>query len=148
MRRFLIAAAFAALLTPSVALADDFTFTVPVRVENVRASPTMRVFCDVYGVDAHGAPRHITHFGAVDVTPVGGAYHGNVTVVANLLDGERRDEARTWECSMTYYYRSPSAGMMMISGADDADRNGQYTHFTGQEISASRLFARGAFPAH
>ena len=145
MRRFLIAALCALSLAPA-AYADDFTFTVPVRVENMTSSSGARVICSVYTASAPSVLVTSSGQGQSDfVTFTGGNYTGSVRVVVNLHAGVRRDAIHSYSCGLGYWANSGGTGVM-VSGNTSEAAAADYTRITGQAVASSHSIVTGTIP--
>jgi|CXWL01.1.fsa_nt_gi hypothetical protein len=140
--RLLFASMFVigALAFAPKAHADDFTFTVPVRVENMRLAENVRVNCSV--IEDLPTPHAITIGGSAPVPLVDGAFNGTVTVVVNVSRGWTRADADRWECGLVYTWRMPD-GTLFNRSLYPGERNTQFTRYTGQAVASSTLSVGG-----
>ena len=145
MRRYLIAFVCALLLAPA-AYADDFTFTVPVRVENMTSSSGARVVCAVYTASAPSAALTASGQGQSDfITFTGGNYTGPVHVVVNLRVGVRRDSIHSYWCTLGYWATVDGRGSMVSGNTSEAQAI-EYTRITGQEVASAHSIVIGSIP--
>src|SRR5690242_13653656 len=89
---------FAGILATTPANATDFTFNVPVRIENMTHATEAWVSCDIYQ-GALGSRRSVG-FGRTDIHLNSGAYSGNVAVNVNAAPGYAATDADSWGCGL------------------------------------------------
>lgn len=133
MQKSIIAAGIAALLTTAPASAADFTFHVPVRIQNMRHAVAAWVNCDVIRVE--GIRRTAIAFGRADIPLRDGAFEGTVPVAFDTQSGFASSDANEWACSLVYNWRMPD-GTIATRGASEEERAALYTRYTGQEIAS------------
>ena len=133
MQKSIIAGCMAALLTTAPVSAADFTFNIPVRIQNMRNAEAAWVSCDVFR--AEGTRRTAIAFGRTDIELRDGAYEGTVTVAFNVQPGFASSDATDWGCLLIYNWRMPD-GTIATRGATEAERALLYTRYTGQEIAS------------
>ena len=141
MRTHAIALALSLGFLSSAARAADFTFTVPVRIENMPNITEAWVNCFVTGETSAGL-RQIG-FGRSDVALATGSFAGNVTVEVNASPGFASNEASSWGCSLAYNWRMPDGSIFTRSTSSSAERATLYTQYTGQDVTASHADESG-----
>lgn len=114
--------------------ASDFTFSVPVRVENMRNATAAWVSCDIFM--GSGSTKRSVGFGRSDVPLSGGAYSGDVSVNVNAASGFMASDADSWGCFLTYLWRMPDGSTFLRSTYTGDERNLLYTRYTGQEVAS------------
>jgi hypothetical protein len=123
-----LAAALA--LFASSAFAEDFTFTVPVRIENMGHITGAYVQCAVYTA----RPAQISP-STTEIVPVsGGEFHGNVVVRVTLMTGYRREDVGRWACGLYYQFNDDQGRPFYRALAPGETTEGLYTQMTGQEV--------------
>lgn len=115
----LLAGTIAAALSGTPALATDFTFDVPVDVQNVPLLTQIAVDCYVSvlpaGTTGAAADSNVIGRGTVTVDASGGNYSGTVTVPVENRGVLRSVDARSYQCSMRGLGRSPSGTSITLS---------------------------------
>lgn len=91
-------AALAGLASTAPASAADFTFDVPVRVENLPSVTTLAVQCAVY--TAYPGGRIISVARSPGVTVSGGSYDGTIMVEVDNRGITPSSDARAYRCSL------------------------------------------------
>jgi hypothetical protein len=133
----------AALLTAGTAHADEYRFTVPVRIENLRAAVEAGAICTVGLRSGSGGLLGVSRTAPITLTD--GSYTGTVEVVVPLGSGFTAADVNNWGCSLMYRWRLPDGSMQTRSFGTQSERNTTYTRDTGQEIVSSnaewRVFA-------
>jgi hypothetical protein len=132
---------FGIALGAAPAGATDYTFNVPVRIENMANATEAWVSCDIYQ-GALGSRRSVG-FGRTDIRLSSGAYSGNVAVNVNAAPGYTATDADSWGCGLVYIWNMPDGTPFMRSLYTD-ERNGLYTRYTGQDVASSHLNEGGA----
>ena len=132
----------AAVLAGSPAAATDYTFNVPVRIENMSNATEAWVACDIY--QGTLATKRSVGFGRTEVPLSGGAYSGNIAVNVNAAAGYLATDADSWGCFLAYIWRMPDGSTFTRSTAGGDERNSLYTRYTGQEVASSHLEDGGA----
>lgn len=146
MRLLIASVALAALLCAAApASAQDFTFTVPVRIENMRHIESAQVNCSVVNQDASGVRRAVSLAPSVAVPVSGGAFNGNITVPVNVSSGFTRADATHWGCSLVYRWRMPD-GTVFNRSLPSGERASNYTRYTGQSVTSVVETAAGEVP--
>ena len=114
--------------------ASPYTFTVPVHLENLPETTSVRVSCYVsrLGVDAIGstAETNLVAQGETVVSVTGGRYNADVTV-PTVFRGASASHAASYVCN--YTLMGPSAG----GGTFGANSQDMYTRATGRAITSS-----------
>jgi hypothetical protein len=134
MRSLAAALAFAALAFASPAHADDYTFTVPVRIENMRFVESANVNCGVYRDTPVATALSVG--GRTAVPLVDHSFTGNVTVVVNLSSGYTRADATRWGCGLVYNWRMPD-GSVFNRSLSSGERPREYQRYTGQTVAST-----------
>lgn len=129
---FLIAALFA-VATP--AAAEDYRFTVPVRIENMRFAENVRVSCTAV-MNVSGINRAVT--GQTPVTLSSGGFRGTVTVSVTLPPGVSRADYGFSACELTYTWHNADGTADRGGYIDQTSRNAGYTRGTGQVVDQSQ----------
>ena len=106
MRLLFAPVALSALLWAAPASAQDFTFTVPVRIENMRHIENAQVNCSVIN-ETGGIRRAVSLAPSVPVPLSGGAFNGNIIVPVSVSSGYTRADVTHWGCSLVYRWRMP-----------------------------------------
>ena len=132
----------AALSGASSASATDYTFNVPVRVENLSNATEAWVSCDIY--QGTLATKRSVGFGRTEVPLSSGAYTGNVAVNVNAAPGFLASDADSWGCFLAYIWRMPDGTTFNRSTAGGDERNSLYARYTGQLVASSHLEDGGA----
>lgn len=140
MRRLIAAAIIVAGLGAGQAAAADFTFVVPVRIENMRNIAMASVNCDVFTGESYS--RRAIGFGRTDLVLADGAYSGNVSVNVDTTSGYTPDDATSWYCGLGYSWRMPD-GSIGSRGMTEEERASLYTRYTGQEVASFHTQERG-----
>ena len=131
-----------AVLAGAPADATDYTFNVPVRIENMGNANEAWVSCDIYqGVLAS---KRSVGFGRTEVPLSSGAYSGNIAVNVNAAPGFIATDADSWGCFLAYVWRMPDGTTFTRSTSGGDERNALYTRYTGQEVASSHLEDGGA----
>jgi len=144
MRLLLATLALMAILLAAPAHADDFTFTVPVRIENMDHATGGLVSCSAMnrtGVE----PRHLGPGGQTWFTITDGNFSGNVVVVVNLPSGYTRADATHWSCGMSYFWRMPD-GTIFNRSLRVGERAATYERYTGQAVVSTVETVTGPIP--
>lgn len=140
MRKALACMSFAALGLSTAATAQDFTFTVPVRIERMQNIERAWVNCSVVvttpTMTSMSAPP-------VYVPLRDGSYTGTITVNLDMASGYVPSDASRWGCSLVYNWRAADGTVFNRSLFESEDRNALYTRDTGQEVVSSQLLAGG-----
>lgn len=139
MRLALVLAFAAALIawTPS-AHAEDFTFNVPVRIENMRFAEAGILGCSVSSAGTRMVRSPEVTFPITD-----GNYRQMVPVTLNLPAGERRDAFTDFSCVLYISFR-PSGGALLYGGDYNPVRFvTEYPARTSQAIASHSMFALG-----
>ena len=145
------AAAFALLagatLASPCAVAADFTFDVPVVIENVPSATTAAISCVVSIVPPDGpsalAGANVVGRGETNVAITGGAYRGTVTVEVNATGLNLPSAARSYTCSMGLLGRSLTGVLYRASSGNARDA---YSRATGLTVDRLVMIARGPLP--
>lgn len=141
MRLAIVSTVFAAWIgLAASALAEDFTFHVPVRIENMRFAESGIVLCSVVARGRSIAAP------AQPFTVVDGAYRATHTFAINLGADVRRDEATRYSCVLNFSYRN-SEGVLLNATSSGLLRQAEvYTRDTGQAVTAQNIQAAGDWP--
>jgi hypothetical protein len=145
MRLLIAPVALAALLWAAPASADDFTFTVPVRIENMSHIEGAQVNCSVVNQAADGTRRAISLAPSVAVPVTAGAFNGNITVPVNVSSSYTRADATHWGCTLSYRWRMPD-GTLFNRSLVPGERAREYTRYTGQTVASTVDSVGGAIP--
>ena len=146
------AAAFALLagaaLASPCAVAADFTFDVPVVIENVPSATTAAISCVVSIVPPDGpsaafADSNVVGRGETSVAITGGAYRGTVTVEVNATGVNLPSAARSYICSMGLLGRSLTGVRYRASSGNARDA---YSRATGLTVDRLVMIASGRLP--
>lgn len=98
MTRLTLATALAALSAATPAAAADFTFDVPVRVQNLPSMHTLSLRCIIYTAYPGG---YIMGRGSSGNFPItGGNFEGTLTIEVNADGIRTASEARAYSCSL------------------------------------------------
>jgi len=122
--------------------ATDYTFNVPVRIENMGNATEAWVSCDIY--QGTLASKRSVGFGRTEVPLSSGAYSGNIAVNVNAAAGYIATDADSWGCFLAYVWRMPDGTTFTRSTASGDERNSLYSRYTGQMVAASHLEEGGA----
>lgn len=98
MTRISFVAAFAMAAVAAPVSAADFTFDVPVSVQNLPSMHTLVVSCTVYTAYPGGTIMARGASGPIAMT--GGNYEGTVTIDVNASGIRPASEARAYGCSL------------------------------------------------
>lgn len=141
MRKLIIAAlsALPLMYAPS-ASADDFTFNVPIRIENAPGIVEADVHCGVTLRSARGGETYVQANQTIAIT--GGAYRGTITMTATVPTGARAADAINWNCRLTPGYRV-ATGVARATG----DVEAWYEDVAGRSVASHTLTAFGYLPA-
>jgi hypothetical protein len=142
MRVLLSIIAFTVTFLLVEAHAEDYVFTLPVRIENMRNMESANATCGVEGIAARRLPAG-TGYTYVPVPLVDGAYNGTLTIRVTLPVGFTRADFPRWACGIVYRWPRP-AGASAGYGSDE--QNLLYATETGQTVASSVLRTEGAFP--
>lgn len=140
--RFALCTILATLALTTVAKAENYAITVPVRIQNMRFAENVRVNCYV------GFPGGGTLSMWTPVTLVDGSFTGDVTVLIERpppgpAEAESRAEANRWGCSVVYVWRTADGSLYGHPFHSSDERNRTYTRDTGQVVASSRMEAQG-----
>jgi hypothetical protein len=130
----LVAIAAFTLMAPSTAVADEYVFTVPVRLVNAVHVTQGNVHCRV-GFREGGAPVNdasYTHFRIED-----GSYSGNITVRVTTVRPRASQDA--WSCSLQLRYDDtdlfPTTGPSAVAE--------WYRNRSGRTVQSQTLLVQG-----
>ena len=145
------AAAFALLagaaLASPCAVAADFTFDVPVVIENVPSATTAAISCVVSIAPPDGtsafAGSNVVGRGETSVAITGGAYRGTVTVEVNATGVNLPSAARSYICSMGLLGQSLTGVRYRASSGNARDA---YSRATGLTVDRLVMIASGRLP--
>jgi hypothetical protein len=145
MRVLLCALAISAFsaLASQQAHAEDFEFTVPVRIENMRHITGASVTC---GLEGYRGTRTLPVGSTFSYTPVpivDGAYTGSITVRITLPTGVARSDFPRWQCGLMYSWPRPAGA---TGGYSTGDEHELYAIETTQVVARSSVQARGDVP--
>ena len=130
-----------ALVSSTAAVATDYTFNVPVRVENMTNATEAWVTCGIY--QGTLATKREIGFGRTDIHLASGAYSGTVAVNVNASPGYTATDADSWGCGLVYIWNMPD-GTSFTRSVYTNERDPLYTRYTGQEVASSHLEEGGA----
>ncbi|MGI8932424.1 MAG: hypothetical protein ACR2FK_08615 [Sphingomicrobium sp.] len=134
-------AALAALAIATPAGAADFTFDVPVSVENLPSMHTILVSCAVY--TAYPGGRIVGTGNSPTVAMSGGSYAGTITVEVNTSGLAPASEARAYGCSLEGLGTARTGVTYRSSPSNFADA---YQRATGHMLSRANNTVRGPLP--
>ncbi len=141
MMRILYLAALA-MVAAAPASAADFTFDVPVRVENMPSLTTIQVQCAVYTADRAGRILGVAVSPWVRVT--GGRFEGTIAVEVNNDDAFTPSiDARTYRCGLTGIGTSRTGRDFRMSLENFVET---YQRATGHTIAIANHQVRGTIP--
>jgi hypothetical protein len=148
MMRFLLLASVAATLALATpAHADDFTFTVPIRIENMTHAENVRVSCDLIRDSGLGMRTGVGSTGQIAVPLVAGRYVGTLTLPVTVSGaGYTAADATHWGCNITYRWRMPDGTLFNRSLRLDESRAVEYERYTGQHVASTVDHVDGAVP--
>jgi hypothetical protein len=145
MRSILAAAiSLIALASAAPAFADDYTFTVPLRIENMDHATGGLVACGIYNRSGP-IPRALGPGGQTWFTITDGNYSGNVVVPVNLGSGYTRADATHWQCHVAYFWRMPD-GSIFNRSLTAGTRASEYQRYTGQAVASTVEEVSGPIP--
>ena len=132
-------------LFASAASAADFTFDVPLRLQNVPSVNTARISCVVYRSALGTVETGPNRIGRADVDiPIsGGAYDGNVTVEVDNSGIIPSSEARSYSC---YIYALGTSRTGTTYGASYGNFRAVYDVATGHTLDRLVPVVRGSIP--
>jgi hypothetical protein len=145
-RGMALAAALAMLIIGAPAVAADFTFNVPVIIENMPAARQFQVLCAAYDTaDGTGtAVNTIGSWGSPRITVSGGRYSGPpVTVEFSAVDTRAPSEARSYSCNVVIFGVSPDGRAFEAGGSVFAST---WRARTGQTVTLDPAYVRGPIP--
>ena len=123
MRKLIITAiALGVALAPMTALAENITFTVPVRIENMRYLESANVDCSVSTALGAALGRQ-----RAPVPLVNRQFNGDLSLVVALPAGRTAADATTYECALTYTFSPATVGAEFVTQAQLYEMN---THQT------------------
>jgi hypothetical protein len=123
------------------ASAADFTFDVPVRVQNVPSMHTLYLSCTIYTAYPGGTIMARGESGNFPIT--GGAYEGTVTIEVNA-DGIRpAAEARAYACSLEGLGTARTGATYRSSASNFRSA---YETATGHTLTTANNTVRGTVP--
>ncbi|QGZ96705.1 hypothetical protein [Terricaulis silvestris] len=140
MRMLLSVIAFTTALLSVEARAEDYVFTLPVRIENMRNMESADATCGVEGLRRLPAGAGYTY---VPIPLIDGAYNGTLTIRVTLPVGFTRADFPRWACGIIYRWRRPAGAS---AGYGSGEQNLLYATETGQTVASSVLRTEGAFP--
>lgn len=145
MRSIVATAAALMMLTfAAPASAEDYTFTVPLRIENMDHATGGLVSCGITNRSGE-IPRSLGPGGQTWFTLTDGNYTGDVTVVVNLGSGYTRADATHWRCHVAYFWRMPD-GSTFNRSVPSGTRATEYQRYTGQAVASTVEFVEGPIP--
>ncbi len=121
--------------------AADFTFDVPVRVDNLPSLTSIGVQCAVY--TAYPAGSIIAVSRSVPVPVSGGSYAGTVVVEVNNGGLTPSSDARAYGCALTGEGTGRTGTRYGLSPDNFAD---VYTRATGHSLVSPNNQVRGPIP--
>jgi hypothetical protein len=134
---------------PSPGLPDtaNFTFTVPLAIENVPSATSAVVFCTVSRGTLGGvfpfAARNIVGNGSTAQPLKGGAFSGFVRVTVNADKTIPASTARSYSCNISLNGRSTAGVAYIASFANMADA---VSRAAGQTLTMTHTLVSGVIP--
>ena len=122
--------------------ASDFTFNVPVRIENMTNATQAWVSCGVYQGSSYS--RRSVGSGRAEVALHDGAYAGTVPVNIDVYSGYTPNDVTDWGCGLVYLWRMPDGSTFNRSTSSADERNSLYTRYTGQEVASFHMDEGGS----
>lgn len=141
MTRIRLIAAFAAFAAASPASAADFTFDVPVSVQNLPSMHTLWRNCTIY--TAYPGGRIIGRAESRSIPTIGGSYEGTVTIEVNASGITPASEARAYACSLRGNGTARTGSTYAASPDNFAE---VYPTATGHSLSRANNTVRGPLP--
>jgi len=148
MRAAAVALLAGAALAGAPAFAADFTFDIPVVIENVPSATSALVSCYVSivppgGVYAAGG-TNIVGRGERSITITGGAFRGTVTVEVNASGLHLPAAARSYNCSLQQVNGRALTGSTYAASSGNARE--VYERATGLHLDRLVVQAGGPLP--
>lgn len=140
------AAVLGMLVVVAPAAAADFTFSVPVVIDNMPAARQFQVLCAVYDTtDGTGtAVNTIGSWGSPRIAVSGGRYSGPpVTVEFSATDTRAPSEARSYSCNVVVFGVGPDGRAFEAGGSVFAST---WRARTGQTVTLDPAYVRGPIP--
>lgn len=116
MSKTLLRTAVALLFAGSTARAADFTFLIPVTIQNMQVANEFRVTC-LLG----GGPLLQRSEGSTTQTITGGAFSGPVQVEVNAMPPGSAGLVTSYTCGIRVMGRSAASGPGWVVGPDSVD---------------------------
>ena len=132
----------AAALSAIPAYASDFTFNVPVRIENMHNATQAWVNCAVYQGSSYS--RRSVGSGRSEIVLHDGAYTGTVPVNIDVYSGYTPNDVTDWGCGLVYLWHMPDGSTFNRSTSTSDERNSLYTRYTGQEVGSFHMEEGGS----
>ncbi len=143
MRALLFAAiALSGISIATVALADTFVFSVPVRIANAPTIGAGVVDCSV----AYARAGHAAGFGdgSSAFTVTGGSYTGTVTVTVTPPPEVHREDLWRWDCYLSL--NSVDGTQFNGAGLTPEALRARYTAATGHSVASMLMETQADFP--
>lgn len=137
---------FCLIASPTAAAAADFTFDVPVRIENAPSMTTAYIDCVVWRAavgEVYSGPGNMMGRGGTSVPVTGGRYEGTVTIEVNASGIIPAADARSYSCSLRAVGTSRSG--TTYSAMPDNFRT-VYETATGQTLTLANNQTRANLP--
>lgn len=144
--KHLFIALILSLAGATAASAADFTFNIPLRVENVPSMETVTVKCLVSSVrvgEPYAAGRgNVVGQGQTTVRPVDGGYNGVVRVEVNASGINPASSAQSYSCNLSASGAATTGATYAASPGNFAD---VYERATGHTLDRTTLSTRANF---
>ena len=149
MRSTVIAAFAAATLAGAPAFAADFTFEVPVVIENIAGGQSFEIDCYV-SVLAPGASgpaasaANVVGRASKTTNLVNGTFRGTVVVEFNAGPTHAASAGKQWKCYLSHILgRKPDGSIFHVNAAQPRQ---DYEAATGKKIARQAVEYGGALP--
>ena len=134
-------AALTAVACAAPCVAADFTFDVPVRVDNLPSLTSIAVNCVVYTAYPGGSIIAVNRSAPVPVS--GGSYAGTIVVEVNNAGLTPSSDARAYSCALTGEGTGRTGTRYGLSPDNFAD---VYARATGHSLVSPNNRVRGPIP--
>jgi hypothetical protein len=137
-----------AALAGAPAFAADFTFDIPVVIENVPSATSAAISCYVSIVPPGGAyaagGSNVVGRGETSITITGGTFRGTVTVEVNASGLHLPSAARSYNCSLSRVAGRALTGTTYTASSGNARE--VYERATGLHLDRLVVQASGPLP--
>lgn len=149
MKRTVIAALAAAALTGAPAFAADFTFEVPVVIENIAGGQSFEISCFVSllppgSTGPAASTANVVGRANKTTNLVNGSFRGTVTVEFDANPGQSASAGKQWKCYLAHILgRKPDGTIFHVNAAQPQQ---DYEAATGKKIARKALEYGGGLP--